>query len=75
MAPGADYDLWVTFQISVRLQECFEGCLVVAWSGIKLWDVWRTGRVQGRVPEVHTRLLTNCHFTLTKTVSEMSAED
>lgn len=33
MGPGADDDLWLTFQIGAWLQECFEGCLVVARSG------------------------------------------
>lgn len=83
MGEGADDDLWVTFQITAWLQECFGGCF--AWSGtraawwrpvlpqffsasisntvscssldmfsaLKLGDVWRTGRVQEHIPEVH----------------------
>lgn len=33
MGEGADDDLWVTLQITVWLQECFEGWFIVAWSG------------------------------------------
>lgn len=32
VSEGAEDDLWVTFLISVWLQECFDGCFIVAWS-------------------------------------------
>lgn len=45
MGEGADDDLWVSFQITVWLQECFDGRVIVAWSGTRAAR-WRSALSQ-----------------------------